>query len=165
MSDTGVIERARDGDTDAFDTLVYRFRDRVYRLALKMMKDPVEAEEVVQDTFLSIHRSLSSFRGESSAGTWIHRIAANSALMRLRTRRRKPLASVEDRLPNPATVVETLDTPGAWAKQPDAHVLDGELAHLLYDAIEALPETAKPILLLRDIEGLSNEEVAEELGL
>lgn len=166
-SDSELFERAQNGDTEAFERIVARFRDRVYRLAYGMMKNETDAEEVVQDAFLNLFRSLPTFRADSSPGTWIYRVAANSALMRLRTKRRKPLVSLDD-LPQgqrARTLGESIAPPGAWARDPGDKLLNDELGKHVFDAIEGLPEKYRLVLLLRDVEGLSNEEVAESLGL
>ncbi|MEO1483838.1 MAG: sigma-70 family RNA polymerase sigma factor [Myxococcota bacterium] len=166
-SDIALFERAQGGDYGAFESIVKRFRDRVYRLAYGMMKNETDAEEVVQDAFLNLFRSLPTFRADSSPGTWIYRVAANSALMRLRTKRRKPLLSLDDLPPTQQnrTLGESIAPPGAWARDPGDKLLNDELSKHVFEAIEGLPEKYRLVLLLRDVEGLSNEEVAESLGL
>lgn len=166
-SDRQLIETAQAGGQAgyaAFEQLVERYRDRVYRLAVGMTKSPTEAEEVVQDAFLSLFRNLGTFRGDSTPSTWIYRIATNAALMRLRTKRRKPLLSVED--------IDPVQRPqgsiwpaGAWSRRPEEVVLDRELRERIEQAITELPEKYSIVLLLRDVEGLSNSEVAEMIGL
>src|SRR4051812_6853917 len=94
--DATLFSSAQAGDFAAFETVVGRYHERVYRLALGMMHNSHDAEEVVQDTFLNVFRALGSFKNESSPGTWIYRVAVNAALMRLRQKRRKPLLSIED---------------------------------------------------------------------
>jgi RNA polymerase sigma-70 factor, ECF subfamily len=131
-----------------------------------MMKSSAEAEEVVQDTFLNVFRKLDSFRSDSAPGSWIYRIAANSALMRLRTKRRKPLLSIEDVPPGFENGgLKALWPVGDWTRQPEEKLLDKELLRHLEEAIERLPEKYRLVLLLRDVEGLNNEEVAEALGV
>src|SRR4051812_24468868 len=115
-TDTELIVAAKAGDYDAFEEIVRRYRDRIYRLARSMTRSDTEAEEVVQDAFLSLFRGLQQFRGESSPSSWIYRVATNAALMRLRTRRRKPLLSLEDQ-PPPVTesVKDAIWAKGNWA--------------------------------------------------
>jgi RNA polymerase sigma-70 factor (ECF subfamily) len=166
-TDLELFHAAQRGNYEAFEQIVKKYHDRVYRLAYGMMKSQAEAEEVVQDTFLNAFRSLASFRADSKPSTWIYRIAANSALMRLRTRRRKPLLSL-DEVPNGASVngnVESITPPGAWSRQPDEKLLTAELGKHIDRAVDELPEKYRLVLLLRDVEGLSNEEVASTLGL
>lgn len=166
-SDMALFKAAQRGDDAAFEMIVRSFRERVYRLVFGMTKHETDAEEVVQDTFLNLFRSLPLFRADSSPSTWVYRIAANSALMRLRTKRRKPLVSVEDvslTQRDPA-LGESIQTPGSWVRDPVHKALDRELREHIFDAIDELPQKYRMVLLLRDVEGLSNEEVAETLGL
>jgi RNA polymerase sigma-70 factor, ECF subfamily len=165
-TDIELFAAAKSGDYAAFEQIVRRYHDRVYRLANGMMKSSAEAEEVVQDTFLNVFRKLDSFRSDSAPGSWIYRIAANSALMRLRTKRRKPLLSIEDVPPGFENGgLKALWPVGDWTRQPEEKLLDKELLRHLEEAIERLPEKYRLVLLLRDVEGLNNEEVAEALGV
>ena len=165
-TDLELMEAAQAGDYPAFEELVRRYHDRVFRLAFGMTKSVHDAEEVVQDTFLNAFRSLASFRRDSAPGSWIFRIAANSALMRLRTKRRKPFLSIEE---VPASADDrrkrAMWPTSEWSRQPDEKLLSRELAHHLEDAIERLPEKYRLVLMLRDVEGLNNEQVADALGL
>lgn len=166
-SDLELFLAAQKGDYPAFEEIVHRYHDRVFRLAYGMTKSESDAEEVVQDTFLNVFRSLPSFRAAASPGTWIYRVAANSALMRLRTKRRKPLLSLEDvpAADRSEDITRSLTPPGDWSRQPDEKLLTRELGDLIDRAVDALPEKYRLVLLLRDVEGLSNEEVAATLGL
>jgi RNA polymerase sigma-70 factor (ECF subfamily) len=165
-SDIELVNAAKGGDYDAFEALTVRYQDRVYRLALGMTKSPQDAEEVMEEAFLNIFRNIESFRGDSSPGSWIYRVAANAALMKLRTRRRKPLLSIEDSLLAHADAERgNINAPGPWARQPDEKLLDKELGDYITRAIEQLPEKYRMVLLLRDVEEQSNEEVARPRGL
>ena len=164
-SDHDLLAAVRAGDFGAFEEIVRRYRDRIYRMAHGMTASPSEAEEVVQETFLSLFRSLASFRGDSAVGTWIFRVASNTALMALRRRRRKPLLSIEDSIPEGVPVTRGLGPSGEWARQPDEKLLSKELGSHIQRALARLPEKYRLVLLLRDVEGLSNDEVAEALGI
>jgi RNA polymerase sigma-70 factor (ECF subfamily) len=165
-SDAALFAAAQAGDFASFEAVVGRYHERVYRLALGMMHNGSDAEEVVQDTFLNVFRALGGFKNESSPGTWIYRVAVNAALMRLRQKRRKPLLSIEDQEANVGLPgVSPLWAVGEWARQPEERLLSKELAERIEQAIERLPEKYKLVLLLRDVEGQSNEEVAHTLGL
>ncbi len=165
-SDSVLLDAARQGDYDAFEELVRRYRDRIFRLAHGMTKTTAEAQEVVQDTFLSLFRGLHSYRGQSTVASWIYRIAANSALMRLRRGRRHALVSIEDR---PSAWYDDgkrwIVPPGEWSRTPDEKLLTRELGSRLDAAIGRLPEQYRVVLLLRDVEGLDITNVAETLGL
>lgn len=167
QKDLQLFEAAQKGDFEAFEEIVRRYHDKVYRLAFGMTQNQTDAEEVMQDAFLKIFRGLSTFRGHSSPASWIYSVAANSALMRLRQRRRRPTLSIEDL---PPTVVgnggkRPVWEPGEWTRQPDDRLLTQELGDYLWRAIAELPEKYRLVLLLRDVEGLSNNEVALTLGL
>ncbi len=177
-TDAQLVTAAAEGSYDAFETLVGRYHHRIYRLATVMTQSGLDAEEVVQETFLSVFRHLKDFRHRSAVGTWIWRIATNAALMRLRSRRRKPLLSLEERglshdlLVSDAGRLSEVSLAGlsqgsqkSWAKAGDEHMLTQELRQHLTAAISALPEKYRMILLLRDVEGYSNDDVAEALGL
>ncbi len=166
-SDLQLVEAAQAGDYPAFEELVRRYHDKVYRLAFGMTRSHQDAEEVVQDTFLNAFRSLSTFRRDSAPGSWIYRIAANGALMKLRSKRRKPLLSIDD-VPGAAEDKRrrsALWPVGEWSRQPEEKLVSAELARHLEDAIGRLPEHQRVVLLLRDVDGLNNEQVAETLGL
>lgn len=135
----------------------------VYNLALRLMKDPQEAEEVLQETFISAFRALPRFEGRSRLGTWLYRIAYNAALMRLR-KRPAPTESLDEPVTNedgdqmPRHLVD-------WGSIPDDLLLNRELRTVLSAALETLPATLKSVFVLRDIEGLSTAETAEVLSL
>lgn len=165
--DRELVDRfQRDGDRLAFEELVRRHRGRVYSLALRMMKNEEEALEIVQETFLSAFRNLPEFRGESQFGSWIHRIAANFALMRLRHRRvvdqvEEPLDGLDESFDKDGRW--DLFPSGMWGRRADQLALDGELREKLVAAVDSLPELYRAVFLLRDVEGLSYNEIAESL--
>ncbi len=166
-NDLDLFHAAKRGNYDAFEQIVRRYHERVYRLAFGMMKSQSDAEEVVQDTFLNAWKSLDGFRGDAKPATWIYRIAANAALMRLRGKQRKPTLSFEE-VPNGASLsgeVELLGPPTAWSREPLEKLLTSELGQIIDAAVDLLPEKYRLVLLLRDVEGLSNEEVASTVGL
>ena len=167
-SDEHLVESAKAGDFSAFETLVSRHQERVYRLALRMMGTESDAQEVVQDALLSAWRNLDRFEGKAQFSSWLYRIAANAALMMLRSRRRHPQVSIED------VVMEGSDDPGIdgfgaggddWSKRPDDQLQSTELRNAIQSAVDDLPEAARTVFLVRDVEGLSTEETAEMLGL
>ena len=159
LADEELVRRAQDGDERAFGEMVSRYEAKVYSLALKMVRNPEDAEDILQDTFLRAYRGIKSFKGDSTFSTWIYRITANSALMRLR-KKQLPTVSIED--------AEERETPVAiadWGPGPVEQVLNRELQQLMDEAIEALPAEFRQVFVLRDIEELSNTEVADILDL
>jgi RNA polymerase sigma-70 factor (ECF subfamily) len=156
-----LLKRLKEGDRAAFARLVEEYSPRIYGQALRMMQDPAEAEEILQETFLQVVRHIESFRGQSQLGTWLYRIATNQALMRLR---RKRLAS----LPLDEAGQDGLETalPSAdWSKRPEAELLDQEAREEMERAIAELPDSLRVVFLMRDVEGLSTAETAEALDL
>ncbi len=154
---------AKAGRQDAFAEIVERHSPVVYNLALRLVKDPHEAEEVLQETFISAFRALPKFEGRSQLGTWLYRIGYNAALMHLR-KRRPPADSLDE----PVTTEDGDSLPRElvdWGSIPDDLLLNRELRTVLDAALETLPESLRSVFVLRDIEGLSTAETAAALGL
>ena len=165
--DTELVERIRGGDDDAFEELMQRYEGKVYRLALGMMKNREDALEAVQDAFLSVYRKIQSFRGDSTFSTWLYRIALNSTYMRLRARSRHDRVESLDQgndYIDPATG-HLKDPVADWTESVDDEILRRELAEILRQSVSKLPEEYRAIFTLRDIDGLSNQEVADIVGL
>ena len=144
--------------------MVERYSGTVYNLALRMMhNNHMEAEDVLQETFISAFRALDRFEGRSLLSTWLYRIAYNAALMRLR--RREPITvSIDEPVTNDEgdpIQRQLVD----WGAGPDQVLLDGELRVVLDTAVAALPESLRSVFVLRDIEGLSTAETAAVLDL
>jgi RNA polymerase sigma-70 factor, ECF subfamily len=162
-SDAELLAALKARDPDAFALMVERHSGTVYNLALRMMNSPQEAEEVLQETFVSAFRALGRFEGRSQLSTWLYRIAYNAALMRLR-KREIPTFSIDEPLVSedgeelPRQLVD-------WTALPDDVALSNELRDVLEKAIGTLPLKLRGVFVLRDIEGLSTAEVAEALGL
>lgn len=164
--DLALVARAKAHDDAAFEELVRRHSSQVYRLALTMMKNPRDAEEVTQETFLNLYRKLETFRGESKFSSWLYRVTANFALMRLRKQRRQPQVLLDDLLPQFYEKSGKLEKAASdWSERADRQFENRELGAKLNSAIDSLPEKYRIILVLRDVEGLSNEEIANTLGM
>lgn len=166
MNETGEppisLEALRAGDRQEFARLVDLYSPLIYRLALKMLGDEQDAEDVLQNTFLQAFRHLGEFEGRAHLSTWLYRIAANEALMLLRKRR--PETLLTDSLPEE----EPLEEPAQftdWCCLPEEELLSSEARARLDEAIRLLPETLRVVFLLRDIEGLSIQETSQALGL
>jgi len=165
-TDEELVARARNKDFGAFEELVDRYEDKIYRLAYRFVRNESEAKEILQDTFLSVWRKLDTFKGDAQFGSWLYRVAANAALMRLRAQRRHPEVSTEE-LP-----IDYLDNYGHlpntgenWAKRPDDELQSDELRRRIQQAVDELPEIYRTVFLVRDVEGLSTEETAEVLQI
>ncbi len=163
LSEAELVAALKAGDADAFTEMVERHSGTVYNLALRLMNNPQEAEEVLQETFISAYRALDRFEGRSKLGTWLYRIAYNAASMRLR-KRRAPTSSIDE----PLMTEEGEAIPrqlGDWTSLPDEILLSGELRSVLDEAVSKLSETLSGVFVLRDIEGLSTAETAAILDL
>jgi RNA polymerase sigma-70 factor (ECF subfamily) len=158
-TDEQLVRKSQEDDERAFGELVSRYESKVYSLALKMLRNPEDAEDVLQDTFLRAYRGIKSFKGNSTFSTWIYRITANSALMRLR-KRQLPTVSIDD-----ADEREAPINIADWAPGPVEQMLNQETQAAMTEAIDALPPEFRQVFVLRDIEELSNAEVAEILDL
>ena len=157
------IEALRSGDRQEFARLVEAYSPVVYRLALKMLGDPQDAEDVLQNTFLQAFRHMAGFEGRSSLSTWLYRIAANEALMLLRKRR--PETSFSDQGPEDEGAAEQPTRFTDWCCLPEDEMLSGEARRHLDQAVGRLPENLRVVFLLRDIEGLSIQETGQALNL
>jgi RNA polymerase sigma-70 factor (ECF subfamily) len=166
-ADTELVQRAKAGELDAFEALTNRYEQRVYSLALRMLRQEQDAEDVTQQTFLSALENLNGFRGEASFATWLLRIATHGALKVIRKRQGLDTISLEEAteeadsygtIPHPEYIAD-------WRQSPEELVQKNEIQRLLDDALAKLDEKHRLVFLLRDVEGLSVKETAEALGL
>jgi len=159
-----MLRRAQTGDFKAFEELVDRFQSRVYGVAYRILGQAQDAEDVVQQTFLSLIENIETFRGESAVATWVLRIATNFALKILRKKRGLPTVELtrdEDTIgsvPHPDFIAQ-------WQQAPEDLAQRAELRVLLDQAIAELDDKYRVVFVLRDIEGLSTQETAETLDL
>ena len=163
-----LIERLRQGDTEALEAVMVRYSGRVYRLAFGITRNDADAEEIVQDVFLTLFRKIDTFEGRSALGTWIYRVTTNAALIKRRGKRVELEVLLEDYLPR---FLEDGHREGDraflcadWSQGPDEAAQAAETRAILTQALERLPDTYRAVVLLRDLEGLSNDEAAEVLG-
>lgn len=158
------MEALKAGDRLEFARLVEAYTPQVYRLGLRILNDPQDAEDVLQETFIKAFRSIKEFEGRSSISTWLYRIAVNEALMLARKRRPEAFslddaqADAGDGQPEPMQVVD-------WCCLPEAELLSAEGRKFLENAIDRLPETLRVVFVLRDLQDLSIKETAEALDL
>jgi RNA polymerase sigma-70 factor (ECF subfamily) len=163
-----LLGQAAGGDAGALETLMSRYSTRVYRLAYGITRNAADAEEIVQDVFLQLVLKGGSFEGRAAVGSWIYRVTTNVALNKRRGKRREVETSLDDCLPTFAADGHR-EGPreflvADWSRRPDEELLSGESRRILNDAIDRLPEHYRAVLILRDVEELSNEEVAEVVG-
>jgi RNA polymerase sigma-70 factor (ECF subfamily) len=163
LANSELLTALRAGDPLALAALFDAHADKLYRLALSLLRDPVEAEDIVQETFVKLMTRLEQFEGRARLETWLYRVAYNASLDRLRRKRSDPLPDDEpeadaESVPMPQSFVD-------WSATPEAALLGAEAGAALEAAIQQLPESLRAVFLLRDVEGLSTEEAAEALGL
>lgn len=164
LEDAALVDRAQAGESSSFDELARRYAGRVFHLTRRILGDPDEAEDALQETFLSAYRGLPKFKKEAKFSTWIFRIATNAALMRLRKRRPDVISLDQPRsndAENESSPIEVAD----WTATPEEQLIDDETREAMNQAIAALPPELAAVFLLRDVEGMSNEDAAEATGL
>lgn len=167
-SDDALLARLARGEASAVETLMERYAGRCYRLAFGVVRNAADAEEIVQDVFLNILRKHASFEGRAALGSWIYRITVNTALNKRRGKRNELETPLEDYLPafkadghregDRAVLVAD------WSQSPDHELAAAEIRRLVQEGIELLAPPYRAILVMRDVEELSNEETAEALG-
>ena len=159
--DEDLVIQAQAGDEAAFTELVHRHEHRVYTLALRMLRNPADAEDALQETFISALNGLKNFRREATFATWLYRIAYNATLMRLR--KSPTAASLDEVIENDEGSMprELAD----WSRDPEAALLNKETRAAMDAAVATLPETLRSVFLLRDVDGLSTEEAAAVLNI
>lgn len=165
-SDLELIRRMKAGEPSSFERLVERYQDRVYRLALRISGNQQDAEEITQDVFLTIYQKIGTFEARAAFSTWLYRIATNAALMKIRSRRDRTEIAIEDYLPEFTEDGRYHFAVAEWgggSRTPP--VLHQEGREMLKSAISALPPDYQVPVLLRDVEGLSNAEAADVLGV
>jgi len=157
-----LLPRLRAGDAAAFEALVRQFCAPLLQVARRVLGNEEDAHEALQEAFLSAFRALPGFDGRARLGTWLHRVALNAALQKLRRRRRRPERSIEDLLPHFGDDEHQVPAPVPWHCDDDV-LQRRELRDLVRRCIDRLPEIYRTVLLLRDIEGLDTEEAARLL--
>ena len=160
--DDELVRLAQGGDTRAFDDLVRRYRDKVYRLSFKILRNEDDAAESLQDAFLSAYRGLAKFKAESTFSTWLYRIATNASLMKYRKRRDGHISYEQSQSPYEGGEPLQLQD---WSKQPLEELLDAETRKVMEEGKARLHEDLRTVFVMRDEEGHSNAEVAEVLNI
>jgi RNA polymerase sigma-70 factor (ECF subfamily) len=163
--EAALLARLRSGDDEAFAAWVRRESPRLLAVARRILRNDEEANDAVQDAFLSAWRHLATFEGDSRLSTWLHRIGVNAALMRLRSRRRRREQAIEDLLPAFAADGHHAEPVAAWVGPEACSLERAEQRALVRECIDHLPEPYRLALVLREIEGLDTAEAAAALGI
>lgn len=164
--DQALLDALRRGDPNAMEQLVETYADRVYRLTFRITGSREDAEEATQDALWTAGRKIQTFKGESAFGSWLYRIAANTAYMKLRTRKAKSREiALDDVLPSIDDDGLHFEPMDDWSPRVEDQALNGELRGVLDAAIAELPPEYRAALVLHDVEGMPNPDVAEALGI
>jgi RNA polymerase sigma-70 factor (ECF subfamily) len=164
-NDTELIEAINSGEFDLFHELVKRYEQKLYNFSLRMCRNPSDAEDMVQETFLNVFRYLKDFRYETKFKNWLYRVAASTCIKKRRKSKFAPERelSLEEFIPKDEAEAQA-QIPG-WASMPLDQLLNEELADMINQAILSLPEKYRLVIVLRDLEGFSTAETAQILGL
>jgi len=164
LNEAALLARMQAGDDGAFEACVRTYCSRLLLVARRILRNEEDANDAVQDAFLSAFKGISQFKGQARLGTWLHRIVVNAALGRLRRLQRHPEKSVEDLLPHFGEGEHQIDPPVPWQATPETVMENRETRELVQRCISQLPENYRIVLLFRDIEGIATEETAEIIG-
>ncbi len=160
-ADIHLVERVKRGDKAAFDLLVLKYQHRIVKLVSRYVRDPSDALDVAQEAFLKAYRAIPNFRGESAFYTWLYRIAINTAKNYLVMMSRRPLEIEPETAEGETPELESLLKDQAT---PENLLLTEEIQETIVEAIEALPEDLRTAINLREVEGLSYEEIAQVMS-
>jgi RNA polymerase sigma-70 factor (ECF subfamily) len=161
-SDLELIEEFRNGDQSSFEELLSRYSNKVFSLASRLTRNTEDAEEVLQDVFVTVHRKIASFEGKSSFSSWLYRVTVNAAFMKLRKRRQDLSVPLEDIIQQPHSVAALKSPETAFV---DAQSIRNQMLEALEIAIRKLPDDYRPVFILRDVDGLTSREVSKILDL
>ena len=160
-----LLGKLREGDEFACEVLVREHGGRLLSVARRYLKSEEDARDAVQEGFVAAFRAIGRFEGGSSLSTWLHRIVINACLMKLRSARRRPEASIDDLLPKFDETGHRIGEPEEWRESAETALARSQTRRIVREAIARLPERYRSILMLRDIEELSTAEVARLLDL
>jgi RNA polymerase sigma-70 factor (ECF subfamily) len=160
-----LLARLRAGDEAAYEKLVREYGGRMLATATRILGNPEDARDAVQDAFLSAFRAIGSFAGQSRTSTWLHRIVINASLMKIRTRQRRPEEPIDPLLPAFLEDGHHADPPAEWKEPADVLLQRRETRELVREMIGKLPEAYRTVLVLRDIEELDTQETARLLEI
>jgi RNA polymerase sigma-70 factor, ECF subfamily len=158
-TDEEIIDRVLAGDTALYEIIMRRYNQRLYRVARSIVRDPAEAEDIMQDTYVRAYQHLDQFSRLAPFSAWLTRIAVNESLARSRRRGRQDQLDLAEG--DPESPIDPVET----APDPEERTLTAELGHLLEEALLSLPEQFRTVLMLRDVEDLSTAETADALGI
>lgn len=162
MNDLDLVNQVAKGLEGAFEELLERYSTRVMNLALRITRNQEDAEEVLQDVFITIFKKVATFENRAAFSSWLYRVTMNASFMKIRARNRRRTVSMEEIDPHEQ---EKWSTGRSDTSSIEYLTTSHELRHVLQDAIDALPYDYRAIFVLRDVDGLSNQATSEILGL
>lgn len=163
ISDVGLVNKFKDGNIAAFEEIISRYEAKVMNLALRFTRNQEDAEEVMQDVFTTVYRKIEGFRGQSAFSSWLYRIVVNAAFMKLRKKKQSQTISMEDLAP--AVKQYCIERDNLATAHSHGIAVTRELQEVLQRAIDKLPDQYRAVFVLRDVDGLSNQETGEILDL
>jgi RNA polymerase sigma-70 factor (ECF subfamily) len=163
--EAALLARLRAGNDAAFETLVRDHTPRLLAVARRILSSEDDAQDAVQEAFVSAFKALDGFHGEARLSTWLHRITVNAALMKQRSRTRRGERDIETLMPQFGPGGHHVEPPSTWLEPASAEAERRELQGLVRRSIDELPEAYRTVLMLRDIQELETEEVAQHLGV
>ncbi|MEZ5319576.1 MAG: sigma-70 family RNA polymerase sigma factor [Vicinamibacterales bacterium] len=161
--EAALVQGLRAGDPATFETLIRTYGGRLTQVARRILFNEEDAREVVQEAFISAFKAREQFSGDAKLSTWLHRITVNAALMKLRSKRRRPEEPIEDLVPRFLPNGRHTEVFRSWDEPVDVALERKETAQFVRDAIDRLPEAYRTVLILRDLQGLTGPETAEVL--
>jgi RNA polymerase sigma-70 factor, ECF subfamily len=161
--DNELIKRFRAGCMMSFEELTQRYETKAHNLAMRLTRNAEDAEEVLQDVFVTVYRKIDGFEGKAKFSSWLYRITVNAAFMKLRKRRQDHSVSLDEMLPQLQN--QAISQPTAFGARTESRAMHNEIRETLEAAIGKLPDDYRAVFVLRDVDGLSNKEVGEILGL
>jgi RNA polymerase sigma-70 factor, ECF subfamily len=162
VSDLSLVRRVQRGEKGAFDALVLKYQHKVVKLVMRYVRNPAEAEDIAQEAFIKAYRALPQFRGDSAFYTWLYRIAINTAKNAVVSRDRSPIEYDLDAQNSDDSY--DMQSRLKDSETPEGLVLTDEIRSTVNSAIDALPEDLRTAIVLRELEGLSYEEIAASMG-
>jgi len=162
FSDAVLVKDLKNGDAKAMEEIVRRYSNKVYNLAYHLTRDNSAAEEIMQDVFLTVIAKINTLTNDAFFSTWLYRVTTNASYGFLRKEKKftEQTVSEEEVAQEPA-----IDYVYAWSTLPDDILLSEESRKILQDSIDALPEAMRTVVIMKDVEGFSNEEIAQTMGL
>lgn len=163
VTDLMLIARFKKGSIEAFEELISRYESKIFNLAMRLTRNQEDSEEVLQDVFSTIYKKIGGFEGKSAFSSWLYRIIVNASFMKLRKRKQQNTVFLEDL--SPTMKQHYMDSDPMFTVRSDALAVGREVREVLTNAVNRLPDQYRAVFVLRDVDGLSNQEVGEILAL